>query len=205
MVNWFSPWNLLSRTQIRLNEPVFNEREDHSAHLLTAQEAWAHAVASFNWHNIALKEIESIGVVNTDGTAFGWRFCADLLDQQATTVVVWEALRAQNGCVVGSRLHSTASPYPVIGSPIHQIVAHGMGSEKLLNAAWKQMRERTHDIPSSFIDSDQVALDAFEAGWVGAYQLQTVEHNQEVVWEVHHGEHKLFVPLSTSTHALMVE
>lgn len=205
MVNWFSPWNLLSRTQIRLNEPVFSEWEDESAHLLTAQEAWTHAVSSFKWHNIALKEIESVGVVNTDGTAFGWRFCADLLDQQATTVVVWEALRARNGCVVGSRLHSTAAPYPVIGSPIHQIVAHGMGSEKLLNAAWKQMRERTQDIPSSFVDSDQVALDAFEAGWVGAYQLQTVEHNQELVWELHHGEHKMFVPLSNSTNPLMVE
>lgn len=205
MVNWFSPWNLLSRTQIRLNEPVFSEREDENAYVLTAQEAWKHAVKSFNLHNIALKEIESIGIVNNDGTAFGWRFCMDLLDQQATAVVVWEALRAPQGCVVGTRLRSTASPYPIIGSPIHQIVAHGMGSERLLNAAWKQMRERTQDIPSSFVDSDQVALDAFEAGWVGAYQMQTVEHNQELVWELHHGERKMLRPLSLSTPALMVE
>lgn len=207
MVNWFSPWNLLSRTHVRLNQPVFKECEDNSACLLTAGEAWNHAVGSFGWDetHVAIKEIESVGGVNTDGTAFSWRFCIDLLDQQATATVVWESLRGAQGCVIGGRLRCTSSPYPVIGSPIHQIVAQGMGSEKLLNAAWQQMRENSSDLPWDFIDSDQVALDAFEQGWVGTYQLRTTEHNNTMVWEVHHNDQRLLFQLSHHAPALQIE
>lgn len=193
MVNWFSPWNLISRTHVRLNQPVFKEQRNDCPHLLTAQEAWVCVVEHFKWtkEHVALKEVESIGVVNNDGTAFGWRFCLDLLNQQGTAIVVWEALRAPSGCVVGNRLHCTSIPYPAIGSPVYQVVAHGMGGEKLLNAAWKQMRENTQDLPWDFVDSNHIALMVFDKGWVGAYHLRTTTRAASIMWEAYHNEQKL--------------
>lgn len=193
MVNWFSRWNLLSHTHVRLNQPVFKEQRNDCPHLLTAHEAWVCVTSQFKWNeNIAaLKDVESIGVVNNDGTAFGWKFCLDLLEQKGTAIVVWEALRAPNGCVVGNRVHCTCIPYPAIGSPIYQTVAHGMGGQNLLESAWKQMREHSQDLPWDFVDSDRIALMVFEKGWVGGYHFRTTNHSKSIMWEVHHNEQKL--------------
>ncbi len=200
MVNWFSPWNLLSRTHVRLNQPVLKEHTDDCPHVLTAQEAWGHIIKNYGWSEIlvALKEIESVGIVNNDGTAFGWRFCVDLLDQQGNAVAIWEALREQKGCVVGNRLRCTCTPYPAIGSPVYQIVSQGMGSEKILDAAWKQMRENSQDLCWNFVDSDQIALELFEKGWVGSYQLRTARYQNVAVWEAFHNEQKLVFSLENS-------
>lgn len=207
MVNWFSPWNLVSRTHVRLNQPVLKEHTDDCPHVLTAQEAWKHIVKNYGWNenSVALKEIESVGVVNNDGTAFGWRFCVDLLDQQGNAVVVWEILREPMGCVVGNRLRCTSTPYPVIGSPIYQVVSHGMGSEKLLDAAWEQMREKSQDLSWDFVDSDQIALEVFEKGWVGSYQLRTAHYQSLAVWEAFHNEQKLMFSLESSSPVLTYE
>lgn len=202
MVNWLAPWNLLARTHVRLNQPVFKEEKLNEPFLWTAREAWLHSVQAFKWkpENFAVKDIESLGNVNSDGSAFGWRFCVDVLDQQATAVVVWEILQSTEGCPLGSRLRSTLSPYPMVGSPVHRVVAQGYGNERLLNAAWLQMREHAHDIPSNFIDSDQAVLDLFERGWVGPYHLRTTLVHDTLMWEAFHNgktQHTLLIPYTT--------
>lgn len=191
MINWFSPWNLLSRTRVRLHRPEFHENvSEQVVYPMTAREAWAYMCAHLKLvtADVALTQIESITEINNDGTAFGWRFSLDVLSQHAKGTVEWATIRHKNADVGGVKVTHTLAPYPCIGSPVYQVVAHGAGSCHLLDSAWEQMRQKAVDVPVDFVDSNTACLELFEQGMLCPFHLFTNVRHGQCVWEARKGE-----------------
>lgn len=154
MTNWHDSWHhLWFNWGSRLRAPLIDQKEIAFSIPLSAREAFERVwpeIEKFDPES-KLRSIQSEGEVLADGRAHGWAFHVDAINRRAKGVFHWHLSKN------GSEIVRELAPFPAIGSPIHRIVSMGQGGEKMLDAAWKKMREDASDLPIDFEDSTEVA------------------------------------------------
>ena len=206
MINWNTAWGKMwIHSPRRLNQPLhLKETHTQGVHVpVSAKEAWQQVLKHWNEGVLgsckALTSIESAGTLFDNGRGTHWHFEVDLLDQSAKATINWSLIwDGVSQKWVATHIEVTAAPYPAIGSPIHRVVALGHGSTRLLEGAWKQMREQSIDISDHFIDTPHVFQQMHIMGKTlksSHIQAWTGMYGGEKYWVVKDAENTHFMPL----------
>lgn len=189
MINWFAPWNIswLGFGSGHLKVPENTVHTLPRSTTLSARKALdmiARFVEEFDKSAI-LRSISAPQGVDEEGKAAAWDFSFDAPTRRAQAIFEWRVLQSPDRHAWhDTQLTCKLMPFPPVASPVHRIVSSGFSSDRLLEGAWKSMRDVAVDMPLDFSDSSEAVAWLKKRGlsWEGMLALHTEVQNERVQW-----------------------